>query len=686
MSRHRNFRNMNYDDERDDEDDEEFHRYSISTDDDIPMSPGTAKFMYHRPRITSTNAQMDNSTKVSDFIIEEELSNDVICDDDDNTQFEVEVEKKQIGDSSDSMRSNRVHQAASQPPSQSSVTFSVTHLTDTINATPLASTNNHQITTTSRQSVNDAPLQKNSTTTTAVNTGDSNAISNVEDMPRLRIRDVENLRISEKGITSTSSSSSSPADALRTSATLTPNASYRRLTALAAAQAAPTTTPKKRQRTKDMKPLINLVIVGHVDAGKSTLMGHLLYLMGRVDDRTMHKYKKESARTGKASFAFAWVLDDTQEERERGVTMDIARTAFETGHRRIVLLDAPGHKDFIPNMITGASQADAGLLVVNATTGEFETGFDLGGQTREHAMLLRSLGITELSVAVNKMDTVEWSEARYGEVCAVLQSFLRKQAAFPSVRFVPVSGLNGINLTEPPPDDHPLKAWYNGPTLLQFIDEISIPKRAEECPLRAVINNVIKATSNSITVSVKLEAGYTEPGERLFIMPNADAAVVKAVSMEDTKSDESVCFAGDHALLTLQAVNTFEPDSISCGQILCRGGKECLVPAKRLLARIVVFNIVIPIMRGTKAELFAHALCEPCTVVRLRSALNKANGQVLKQKPRCLARNMSGLVEIQTDHAIGVECYAQCKALGRITLRSNGQTIAAGIVEQIIDE
>uniref|UniRef100_A0A0M3HTA9 Tr-type G domain-containing protein n=2 Tax=Ascaris TaxID=6251 RepID=A0A0M3HTA9_ASCLU len=639
MSRHRNFRKMNYDDERDDDDGEEFHRYSLSMDDDVPMSPNTAKFMYHRPK-----AQAGNTSRLSDFVMEEQLENDVVYDEHDS-QFELEVDRL-------------VPETKKSLPAQpsSSVTF-----------------------ITSRQRDRKAPAGANAKVSTEEKRDQTPKRAAKEEQPRLLIPEVENLRLSEVSEKARGDSSVRPP-------TLTPNASSKRLSALAVAQATPTASPKVRHRTVDEKPLINLVIVGHVDAGKSTLMGHLLYQLGRVDERTMHKYKQESARTGKASFAFAWVLDDTQEERQRGVTMDIAKTTFETEHRRIVLLDAPGHKDFIPNMITGASQADAGLLVVNATTGEFETGFDLGGQTREHAMLLRSLGVTELSVAVNKLDTVDWSQARYDEVCGVLRNFLRKQAAFPVVHFIPVSGLNGINLIVPPPDDHPLRGWYNGPTLLQFIDGVSAPTRGEDRPLRAVINDVLKTTPNSVTVSVKVEAGHTECGEKVFIMPNADAATVKGVSMEDTNtSGTAICFAGDHAILTLSATTNFEPDSINSGQVLCRGGKECLIPAKRFVVRLVVFNIVVPIMKGTKAELFAHSLCEPCTVVRLRSALSKASGEVLKQKPRCLTRNMSGMVEIQTDRAISVESYAECKALGRITLRSGGQTIAAGIIEQVLE-
>ena len=173
------------------------------------------------------------------------------------------------------------------------------------------------------------------------------------------------------------------------------------------------------------KPLLNLVVVGHVDAGKSTLMGHLLFERGDVAKKLMHKYRNESQKIGKSSFAFAWVLDQTGEERERGITMDVAHQHFETESRSINLLDAPGHKDFIPNMISGTTQADAAVLVINATPGEFESGFDSGGQTREHAILVRSLGISELIVAVNKMDTIDWEYSRFNELIGTLKTFLK---------------------------------------------------------------------------------------------------------------------------------------------------------------------------------------------------------------------------------------------------------------------
>merc|ERR1719500_1647025 len=193
----------------------------------------------------------------------------------------------------------------------------------------------------------------------------------------------------------------------------------------------------------DCKESINLIVIGHVDSGKSTLMGHLLFQLGQVSQKMLHKYEQESRKVGKQSFMYAWVLDETEEERSRGITMDVGQNKFETENRVVTLLDAPGHKDFIPNMIGGAYQADVAILVVNATTGEFEAGFEAGGQTREHALLVRSLGVGQLCVAINKLDTVDWNENRFSSIRDKLKLFLTKQAGFKEsdLTFIPCSGL-----------------------------------------------------------------------------------------------------------------------------------------------------------------------------------------------------------------------------------------------------
>jgi len=235
----------------------------------------------------------------------------------------------------------------------------------------------------------------------------------------------------------------------------------------------------------DAKEAINLIVIGHVDSGKSTLMGHLLFQLGQVSQKIMHKYEQESRKLGKQSFMYAWLLDETEEERERGITMDVGQNRFETDHRVVTLLDAPGHKDFIPNMISGAYQADVAVLVVNATTGEFEAGFESGGQTREHALLVRSLGVSQLCIAVNKLDTVDWSHERFNNIRDKLKVFLTKQAGFreSDLNFIPCSGLTGENLTKVS-SSQTLKSWYQGPTLVEVVDTMKTPVRDIDKPFR----------------------------------------------------------------------------------------------------------------------------------------------------------------------------------------------------------
>ncbi|KAL7074130.1 hypothetical protein ACQ4LE_006460 [Meloidogyne hapla] len=493
---------------------------------------------------------------------------------------------------------------------------------------------------------------------------------------------VENLKI-DAGYSKDRSDSKSPSRAL------TPKQTLSNLEMAIAA------VPKYRKLTRpdESKSALNLVIIGHVDAGKSTMIGHLLYQLGNVDERALHRYKQDSSRLGKSSFAFAWILDENEEERSRGVTMDIAKASIEIpSGKKIYILDAPGHKDFIPNMISGATQADAALLVVNSTRGEFETGFDQGGQTREHALLVRALGVSRLIVAVNKLDTTDWSKERYDELCSILSVFLQKRTGFEFVQFVPVSGLFGINLAKCPPSDHPLAVWYKGedcPTLVEALDSLPITSTSSaEQPLRIVVNDILRTSPTILTVSAKVEGGHVETGDKLFLMPEAIAVVVKTLSIDESlpisqssktisPSDQQICFGGDQVTLTLSG--TFEPDSVYPGNVFCRGGTELLHPCQRFLARLVTFDIRMPILRGAHAELFVHSLRVPCVISKL-NVIHPGSKELEKKNPRLLPRNVSAIVEIKTEQAISVESFNKNKQLGRLALRSNGETIAAGII------
>jgi len=430
----------------------------------------------------------------------------------------------------------------------------------------------------------------------------------------------------------------------------------------------------------DAKESLNLVVIGHVDSGKSTLMGHLLFQLGQVSQKVMHKHEQESRKVGKQSFMYAWVLDETDEERERGITMDVGQNKFETEHRIITLLDAPGHRDFIPNMISGAYQADVAVLVVNATTGEFEAGFEAGGQTREHALLVRSLGVGQLTVAVNKLDTVEWDQGRFLAIKEKLRLFLTKQAGFKEddLTFVPCSGLTGENLTLPPRTDL-LSSWYQGSTLMHAIDSMRTPTRAMDKPFRLSVSDIFRAQSGSgFSAAGRVEAGVVMKDDRVLISPLNEICTVKSVLVE--QMDSLTGFAGDHVVLTLVG-----PDqaSVTAGMVLCDPSQPVPV-ATRFQARVVVFNIEVPITKGYPVVLHYGCVSEQATIKKLVSQLNKSTGEVVKNKPRCLTGNQSAVVEIIVSRPIPLELYKSNRELGRFMLRTGGHTIAAGMVTEIL--
>jgi len=435
---------------------------------------------------------------------------------------------------------------------------------------------------------------------------------------------------------------------------------------------------------------VSLVVVGHVDAGKSTLMGRLLYELGRINEKSRHANERESNRAGKSSFSWAWELDGTREERERGITMDIAMQSLSTARRQITILDAPGHKDFIPNMISGASQADCALLVVDATTGEFEAGFERGGQTREHLVLVRSLGVSQVVVAVNKLDQVNWEQARYEEVCDNLKIFFG-QSGFQSSKtsFVPVGAMLGVNLVErKAPEASVLSQWYRGPTLVDLLDKLEPPMRDIDSPLRLPISNVFKGQSSGVGVTGRVCGGIVQVGERLRVLPGDETAVVKSIDLDERSV--SWAAAGSNATLYL---TTIDPIHLNIGSVL--SPLNDLVPlATCFSARIIVFDIQLPITSGTSVELFHHSRDVPATISKLVASIDRATGSVTKKNPRVLTKGTSAEIEITlrgdslsgtsaAPRPIPIEPFAVNKDMGRILLRRGGETIGAGIALEI---
>jgi elongation factor 1-alpha len=288
---------------------------------------------------------------------------------------------------------------------------------------------------------------------------------------------------------------------------------------------------------------INIVVIGHVDSGKSTTTGHLIYKCGGIDKRTIEKFEKEAQEMGKGSFKYAWVLDKLKAERERGITIDISLWKFETAKYYVTIIDAPGHRDFIKNMITGTSQADCAVLVVAAGVGEFEAGISKNGQTREHALLAFTLGVKQLIVGVNKMDSTEppYSETRFEEIKKEVSQYIKKIGYNPEVvPFVPISGWHGDNMLEASPKMAWFKGWsvkkadkkdYTGTTIMEALDNIDQPKRPTDKPLRLPLQDVYKIGGIGTVPVGRVETGIIKAGMIVTFAPVNLTTEVKSVEM-----------------------------------------------------------------------------------------------------------------------------------------------------------
>ncbi|ORX33788.1 hypothetical protein BD324DRAFT_643762 [Kockovaella imperatae] len=434
------------------------------------------------------------------------------------------------------------------------------------------------------------------------------------------------------------------------------------------------------------KKNLSLVVVGHVDAGKSTLMGRLLYDIGELSEKEKTANERGSKKIGKGSFAFAWGLDALGDERDRGVTIDIATTHFDTPHRNITLLDAPGHRDFIPAMISGAAQADVALLVVDGSPGEFEAGFERGGQTREHAWLVRSLGVKEIIVGINKMDVVEWSQDRYDEIVSALKPFLLSAGFAPAKTVcLPLAAMEGINIVAN--DEVALKSWYDGPTLMDSLDKIEVPTRPYDSALRIPVSNVFKgqtAVASGVAVTGRLCSGVLQVGDRLRAVPGDEVASVRTIEIDDDSAPYAV--AGQNVTLYLSGIDAIH---LAIGTVLCPTSLP--VPmVSRFSANILVFDVSSPIIVGAAVELFHHSINVPATISKLVSVSEK--GTVTRKNPRVLQKGMTALVEITLRltntggklPTLPLETAAENKEMGRVLIRRQGETIAAGVVQELL--
>ncbi|XP_015692190.1 HBS1-like protein isoform X2 [Oryza brachyantha] len=430
---------------------------------------------------------------------------------------------------------------------------------------------------------------------------------------------------------------------------------------------------------------LNLAIVGHVDSGKSTLSGRLLHLLGKISKKDMHKNEKEAKEKGKASFAYAWAMDESSEERERGVTMTVAVAYLETKKYRVVLLDSPGHKDFVPNMISGATQADAAILVVDACSGSFEAGMDgeggkSVGQTKEHAQLIRSFGVEQLIVAVNKMDAVGYSKERFEFIKVQLGSFLRScNFKDSSVIWIPLSAVENQNLINIPSDGH-LTSWYQGFCLLEAIDSLQLPSRDVSKPLILPICDVIKSQSTGqLAAFGKLETGAIRNGSKVLVSPCGEVATVKTIERDSNSCD--IARAGDNVAVSLLGI---EGSKLVPGGVLCNPGFPVLV-SNFLELRVLVLDVTIPILVGYQVEFHIHHVKEAARVTKIVALLDKA-GKPSKTAPRFLKSKQNAVVQVTLESPVCVQEFSKCRALGRAFLRSSGSTIAVGVVMRVLGQ
>uniref|UniRef100_A0A7N4V328 G1 to S phase transition 1 n=1 Tax=Sarcophilus harrisii TaxID=9305 RepID=A0A7N4V328_SARHA len=416
---------------------------------------------------------------------------------------------------------------------------------------------------------------------------------------------------------------------------------------------APPGAPKKEH--------VNVVFIGHVDAGKSTIGGQIMYLTGMVDKRTLEKYEREAKEKNRETWYLSWALDTNQEERDKGKTVEVGRAYFETEKKHFTILDAPGHKSFVPNMIGGASQADLAVLVISARKGEFETGFEKGGQTREHAMLAKTAGVKHLIVLINKMDdpTVNWSNERYEECKEKLVPFLKKVGFNPKkdIHFMPCSGLTGANLKE----QSDFCPWYIGLPFIPYLDNLPNFNRSVDGPIRLPI--VDKYKDMGTVVLGKLESGSICKGQQLVMMPNKHNVEVLGILSDDVETDSVA--PGENLKIRLKGI---EEEEILPGFILCDPNNLCH-SGRTFDAQIVIIEHKSIICPGYNAVLHIHTCIEEVEITALICLVDKKSGEKSKTRPRFVKQDQVCIARLRTAGTICLETFKDFPQMGRFTLR-----------------
>lgn len=415
----------------------------------------------------------------------------------------------------------------------------------------------------------------------------------------------------------------------------------------------------------EQKPHLNLAFIGHVDHGKSTTVGRLMYETGAVDPHVIEEYRKEAAAQGKATFEYAWVMDSLKEERERGVTIDIAHRRFNTDKYYFTVVDCPGHRDFVKNMITGASQADAAVLVVSTIDG-------VQAQTREHVFLSRTLGVNQLIIGMNKIDatTPPYDEKKYNEVKEEIGKLLKMVGyKVEEIPFIPISGLMGDNLAKPSEN----MKWWKGPTLLQALNNLKVPEKPTKLPLRVPVQDVYTISGVGTVPVGRVETGVMKKDDKIIFEPAHVAGEVKSIEMHHEEVPEAL--PGDNIGWNVRGVGKKD---IRRGDVCGHPDKPPMV-AKEFKAQIVVLQHPSAISAGYTPVFHCHTAQIACTITAILAKLDPRTGGVKEQNPAFIKPGDAAIVMVTPSKPMVIEKVKEIPQLGRFAIRDMGQTIAAGL-------
>jgi len=419
---------------------------------------------------------------------------------------------------------------------------------------------------------------------------------------------------------------------------------------------------------------INLVFIGHVDHGKSTTVGRLLYDTKNVDEQTMRKLKDKAKELGKSGFEFAFVMDNLKEEQERGLTIDLAHKKFETPKYYFTIIDAPGHKDFIKNMITGASQADAGVLVVSGNPSD-----GVQAQTKEHVFLARTLGVNQLIVYVNKMDMAKYDEKRFNEVKEQVSTLLKSVGYKPEeIAFVPGASLEGDNVATKTKN----MSWYQGKSLLESFDDLKEPEKPTDLPLRLPIQDVYKITGIGVVPVGRVETGIMKINDKVIVVPGREGkgvtGEVKSIEMHHEQMQQAE--PGDNIGFNVRGIG--EKD-IARGDVL---GHVDNVPtiATEFTAQMVVLNHPTVITKGYTPVFHIHTAQVACQVMEIEKKLDPATGQTKEEKPDFIKNGDAAIVRFKPVAPLVVEKQKDIPQMARFAIRDSGTTVAAGMCIDLV--